>query len=702
MFCSKCGEEIKNDAKFCSKCGQSIHGDPSLKSLFNVKLMCIVGGILVIAILLILFLGKERKLSKQEIISAMTEQQVTSMRIGEITEYFNIDEVKNITYAVDENDQEITCNIIMSNEIMRVEAQYALDFTKVNDSWILSDYTIIKIEDVQLLSGVELSNGLVEYAIKELYPDIHWDLEQYSIIGNDINYKFPIEWVVEERNTDLDNKQDQVICNYGFFTNTAYITGKIELNYIFSNDEGWILNNVVEKERNITWDLEGVWSFEIYTYYVEVAILYMDWENHIATIGKRGSLFQGSGIEEIVQVGFQSSDEYIYFNTFTISRDSMWSSDEEITLTVKLDDMYYKHPNIFTGEGSYDLPIGGKSSELEAGYGENNNSQYDYVETQQTSEYKFVPYLEPYTIYSPNYTNQNSSSDTYKTFVIFGVNSTTGALVSGTLARATLIISINESTKQLQIVSIPENALLATSFDDDYKLGKSSSAYNRGVLQANNMINRNMDLAVDDFITIGFEGIIQLVDGVGGVWIYIDEDELEAINADSIKYITEEMEEKLVPIETPGYQLLDGVQAATYCMGRLNGVDDKFAMAARQQEVLVAFFEQMLQLDLESRSELLNSVSSNLYTSYAQDEMVSLLNMILESKITGASVFPYEDMSGQGNLGSTGHCIYPIQLEQNVKKLHMDLYGVANYEVSSEVEKISNSIYEFVLPYIQN
>ncbi len=133
------------------------------------------------------------------------------------------------------------------------------------------------------------------------------------------------------------------------------------MEYEFSDSGEWILASIYPHDVNVEWDLEGLWSFGIYTYYVDVAILEMDYKHGIAIIEERGSEFEGSGSPKQRGIEFAEENGVIYFDTFTAGENNRYSMEKEITLIARIDDMYYMHPGMF-GEGSeYERPIGGRS-----------------------------------------------------------------------------------------------------------------------------------------------------------------------------------------------------------------------------------------------------------------------------------------------------------------------------------------------------
>lgn len=213
------------------------------------------------------------------------------------------------------------------------------------------------------------------------------------------------------------------------------------------------------------------------------------------------------------------------------------------------------------------------------------------------------------------------------------------------------------------------------------------------------MLNRNLDLAITDYITIGFEGLIGLVDGVGGIYVYVDEEEVTAWNENpSAKiYITEEMQNAFTLMEESGYQLLNGTQAATYCLGKIDA--NSIWGAERQQEVFIAIMDRLRQMDLETREVLLTEAYSDIYTSFTLQDLLGYCAFILDGGIVGADIFPKDGTRETAALGPEGTCVYTTSLEESVKQLHAFLFEEEEYQVTDTVKSIEGKLGEVISKY---
>ena len=177
---------------------------------------------------------------------------------------------------------------------------------------------------------------------------------------------------------------------------------------------------------------------------------------------------------------------------------------------------------------------------------------------------------------------QETTMKGYRNIALFGVDSTTGALTKNTRSDTIMIASINQDTGECKLVSVYRDTFLNLS-NDSYN--KCNAAYAKGgPEQAINMLNMNLDMNITDFVTVGFAGLTDTIDALGGVMIDVDSAEISHLNNYQL-CIAEDLKRSYTPVEQTGYQLLDGLQATGYCRIRYTAGDD-FKRAERQREVL--------------------------------------------------------------------------------------------------------------------
>jgi len=296
--------------------------------------------------------------------------------------------------------------------------------------------------------------------------------------------------------------------------------------------------------------------------------------------------------------------------------------------------------------------------------------------------------------------NKNVILQGYWNIALFGVDAKTDSgIYKGSLSDSIMIASVNMDTGEIKIVSVYRDTYLNLGND---RYDKANAAYSKGgAEQAIKMLNMNLDLNITDFITVGYKGVSGVIDGLGGVWIDVDAEELEHINNYQYSIATEVLNSSYTEVKQTGYQLLNGLQATAYCRIRYTRGDD-FKRASRQREVLQAIEDQAKNADLKTLTKVYQAVAENIYTSLDSTDVITLLGKIMDYEIVDEGGFPEESMRTTGNIGAKGSCVVPLDLESNVLWLHEFLFGNNDdyTSVSSSVKEYSTKIKSDTSQYV--
>jgi anionic cell wall polymer biosynthesis LytR-Cps2A-Psr (LCP) family protein len=179
-----------------------------------------------------------------------------------------------------------------------------------------------------------------------------------------------------------------------------------------------------------------------------------------------------------------------------------------------------------------------------------------------------------------------------------------------------------------------------------------------------------------------------VVDLLGGIYIDVDEAEISHLNnyTEETSKVTGVSTTKLTKT---GLQLLDGVQATSYCRIRYTAGDD-YKRTERQREVIMELVNTAKKADISKINEIINTVFPMIATNYSNDQLISLASEMLGYEIVDTTGFPFEKTSV--TVSGKGSCVVPIDLADNVKQLHEYLFENYDYTPSSEVQSISDEI----------
>ena len=292
---------------------------------------------------------------------------------------------------------------------------------------------------------------------------------------------------------------------------------------------------------------------------------------------------------------------------------------------------------------------------------------------------------------------ENESMKGYRNIALFGVDSREGSLGKGTRSDTIIIASINEDTKEVKLVSVFRDTYLNLG-NDSYN--KCNAAYAKGgPEQAIIMLNMNLDMNITDYVTVGFDGLIEVIDALGGVDIDVTEAEISHLNNYQIsmvgkttdgKNFTAEEGVDYTPVTHSGMQTLNGLQATAYC--RIRYIGNDFQRAQRQRTVIAAVMEKAKKADIAKLNKVANGVMGNVATSLDLDEILERIPELKDYSIVANDGFPFEKYRATGTVGSKGSCVIPQDLEKNVVELHKFLFDEDNYQVSPEVKEYSAKV----------
>lgn len=301
----------------------------------------------------------------------------------------------------------------------------------------------------------------------------------------------------------------------------------------------------------------------------------------------------------------------------------------------------------------------------------------------------------------------------YMNIALFGVDSRDQELEKNTRTDTMIIASINMDTKEIKMVSVYRDTYLNLSTDTYHK---ANAAYARGgAKQAISMLNMNLDLNITDFVTVGFEGLIDVVDAVGGIDVYVSEEEMVHLNSYQISIVGHETGTlnaagepnyyaepyvEYTPVEgEAGVKHLNGLQATAYC--RIRYIGNDFGRTSRQRLVLSEVAKKAVTLNPSKLSKIAEAVFPKISTSLDMSEIIELLGGAAGYTVVESSGFPFDGMFKSGRIGSKGSCIVPTSLEDNVIKLH-EFFFDETWECSDTVKECSNRIYSDTVQYIGN
>ena len=272
----------------------------------------------------------------------------------------------------------------------------------------------------------------------------------------------------------------------------------------------------------------------------------------------------------------------------------------------------------------------------------------------------------------------------YRNIAIFGVDSRSDDYGIGNRSDCIIIASINNDTGAIKLISVYRDTYVNI---EGHGLDKITHAYSYGEAPlAVKTLNTNLDLNINEFVTVNFDSVAEAVDQLGGVQLTITSDEIKYINGyiDETSKVTGKTSEH---ITEPGTYTVDGVQAVAYSRIRYTDGGD-YKRTERMRTVIEAMFSKLKTKNLNEINSFADKILPHVYTNISATDIISMVPSMSKYKVTESIGWPYDT---KGKTMDRWYGI-PITLESNVKQLHKEAFGEENYTASDKVKSISESI----------
>lgn len=183
----------------------------------------------------------------------------------------------------------------------------------------------------------------------------------------------------------------------------------------------------------------------------------------------------------------------------------------------------------------------------------------------------------------------------------------------GSLADAIMLFSIDKTTNQSTLVSIPRD--LYVQFDDKHSDKLNAAYVYLGLKGTERLVSKITGVYVDNSIVFDFSSFKKIVDDLGGIDIFLE-------------HPFEETTQWGYVFQLPaGLNHLDGENALYYVRSRYSTSD--FDRARRQQQVMFAIKNKIVQLDLMSNPTRALSLISTLKRHIHTDiDILDIRNLI--------------------------------------------------------------------------
>ena len=293
---------------------------------------------------------------------------------------------------------------------------------------------------------------------------------------------------------------------------------------------------------------------------------------------------------------------------------------------------------------------------------------------------------------SLNVDNNGWTQEGYTNIALFGTDSREGAAENGEPVRSDTIIvaSLNNETKEVKLVSVYRDTMLE---QEGQHYDKANVAYAQGgPEEAVNMLNRNLDLDIEDYVSVNFLAMADVVDALDGVDIELTDEEVVHMNNYCVETseVTGKSYERIEP-EVGGTYHLNGVQAVSYARIRYTAGGD-FTRTERQRLLIEKVVEKAKDAGIVKINEIIDAVLPEVSTSLSASEILQMAVGVFDYTLGDCKGFPFDSATPESVPGYSGSYVVPVGLENNVIQLHEFLFPDEEYTPTEKLTSISDNI----------
>jgi LCP family protein required for cell wall assembly len=223
---------------------------------------------------------------------------------------------------------------------------------------------------------------------------------------------------------------------------------------------------------------------------------------------------------------------------------------------------------------------------------------------------------------------------------LFGIDARDPKSFKG-LSDSIMILSLNTNTKKVKIISVMRDSLVPIEKNGRTTYNKINSAYATGPELAIKTLNKTFGLDISEYATVNFNGMMDIIDAVGGIDVTLTEREVKArgVNNHGINDMIEEAclllkkNPKDYYVTEWGDQHLNGIQAVAYSRIRyvknIWGTNNDYGRTDRQRFVMQQLFNKAKTLSKDQYLDLVKALVPCTETSLSPTEILDIAYKIM-------------------------------------------------------------------------
>lgn len=221
-----------------------------------------------------------------------------------------------------------------------------------------------------------------------------------------------------------------------------------------------------------------------------------------------------------------------------------------------------------------------------------------------------------------------------------------------------ILVTVNPKTKTTTMTSLERDILIDIDGKKETFQAKLNAAYaNGGAELAIKTVQKLLDIKVDYYMQINMQGLVDLVEAVGGITV---------TNHFDFPISIEEQEPDYTATVEPGTHKINGDQALVYSRMRYQDPDGDYGRQRRQREVIQKVLNKLLNLNsVSSYRSILSAISKNMQTDIALS--TKTIPTLLPYRETVANIKEYQLKGEDATLSDGGS--YQIVTKNHLLKV---------------------------------
>ena len=199
-----------------------------------------------------------------------------------------------------------------------------------------------------------------------------------------------------------------------------------------------------------------------------------------------------------------------------------------------------------------------------------------------------------------------------------------------------IVLSINKKTKEVRMISVLRDVLVPIEGHDWNRINAAYRLEGAGL--AVNTVNEAFGLDIQEFIVVDFNGVIELIDHIGGIDI--------TLTAAEAQYYSNKHSVLFGNNLSAGSIHMNGDQALAHLRNRTLGTD--FERTRRQRDVMIAMLNQVLGQNLTQMDSTLDFVLDIIRTNIKATDFLSVGLSIVTNFSSGVKSMSVPNRSQQG------------------------------------------------------